>query len=816
MKIIDNQKSQWLEQFLNSSHIGVLVVDKNRNNLLVNKHLCEMFGYSEDELLNSTAEIFHINHTSFLNFAELAFNFVLKGKAIGIDYQFIRKDGTLFWVHIAGDAVKNHDEVLWTMVDITQRKSAESKINFLNERMQLALDGNRDVIWDWNLVTKDLYVSSRWKDIIGYGPDEVPYEMKVWRRNIHPDDLRDVLGDITKNIKGETLYLDNTHRVLHRDGTYRWIRIKGKTFYDKDLKPIRMTGTHTDVTFEKELELKNAQQAQMIEQIHDSVISTDLDGNILTFNNGSEILLGYKAQEVIGKNVTILYLKEDYEIFRKNIEILKKNGEHHSEVRFVKKSKEILDVDLSLSLIRDEKSVPIAMVGYSKDITKRKKIEFALKQQQNILYYQAHHDTLTDLPNRILFIDRLEQGIKKSKRNNTKLALFFLDLDHFKEINDSLGHDIGDKVLKEVTSRLKELIRAEDTLARLGGDEFTIIMHGLIQGQDASLLAQKVLKVLAQPAIVDEHTLYVSCSIGISLYPDDGDSVQNLLKYADAAMYKAKDEGRNNYQFYSSVMTELAFERVVMEVSLRESIKNEDFVVFYQPQIDAKNNILVGMEALVRWNHPVMGIVSPAKFIALAESTGLIVDIDRYVMKTAMRQVQEWYTKGLNSGVLALNLSVNQLRQSDFIDILIAMMDEIDFPSKWLALEVTESQIMTNPQEAIKILNIISDLGIELAVDDFGTGYSSLSYLKKLPINKLKIDQSFVKDLPDDEEDSAITKSVIALAKNLNLKIIAEGVETKEQKEFLVKNGCENIQGYFYAKPMPADEMEKFLNNKML
>jgi diguanylate cyclase (GGDEF)-like protein len=389
----------------------------------------------------------------------------------------------------------------------------------------------------------------------------------------------------------------------------------------------------------------------------------------------------------------------------------------------------------------------------------------------------------------------------------------FLDLDHFKEINDSLGHEVGDKILKTVSKRLKEIIRKEDTIARLGGDEFTMILEELSHSQDASLVASKILESLSKAVQIEENELYISSSIGISIYPDDGLDPQSLLKFADSAMYKAKDEGRNNYQYYSSEMTELAFERIVMETAMRSGIKNEEFIVYYQPQINGLTNQLIGMEALVRWKHPTMGIVSPAKFIPLAESTGLIVELDRYVMKTAMNQVSQWYKDGLNPGILAMNLAVKQLKQNDFIDTFQSLMKETNCKSEWLELEVTEGQIMSHPEEAIEILQRVSNLGIELAVDDFGTGYSSLAYLKKLPINKLKIDQAFVRGLPEDEEDIGISRAVIALAKSLRLRVIAEGVETKEQRDFLVENGCENIQGYFYSKPIPAYEIEKILKD---
>jgi predicted signal transduction protein with EAL and GGDEF domain len=375
-----------------------------------------------------------------------------------------------------------------------------------------------------------------------------------------------------------------------------------------------------------------------------------------------------------------------------------------------------------------------------------------------------------------------------------------------------LGHKVGDKALKIVTQRLSQTLRKGDTLARLGGDEFSVIIEDLKEPQDASLLAEKILRLLAEPMSIDNHVFYSGCSIGISLYPDNGDLPEDLLKYADAAMYNAKNEGRNNFQYYTSEMTERALERVMMETKLREGLKNNEFVVFYQPQVDGRSGSLCGMEALVRWQSPELGLVSPAKFIPIAESTGLIVELDRHVMRTAMTQIARWYAAGFNPGVLAMNLAVKQLHQKDFFDFLEALINETGCKAEWLELEVTEGQIMIHPDEAIKILTRLSAIGVNLAIDDFGTGYSSLSYLKKFPINKLKIDRSFIKDLPEDEEDAAITRAIIALSRNLNLSIIAEGVETTEQHTFLIDNGCAHIQGYFYSKPLPTDEMEVALS----
>jgi diguanylate cyclase (GGDEF)-like protein/PAS domain S-box-containing protein len=444
----------------------------------------------------------------------------------------------------------------------------------------------------------------------------------------------------------------------------------------------------------------------------------------------------------------------------------------------------------------------------ARDISEKKTAQKILVEQKDSLYHQAHHDVLTGLPNRTLFHERLGIGIEKAKHNDSQLALFFIDLDQFKQINDSLGHDIGDRVLKVAAERLKAKIRKKDTLARLGGDEFVLIIENYKNVEMISKMAEVILKVLTQPIHIEGHTLYTSCSIGISLYPKDDLLAENLLKYADAAMYNAKDEGRNNYQFYRAEMTELALKRIMMRSGLGQALENGEFLVYYQPQIDASNGNLIGMEALLRWRHPNMGLILPEKFIALAEESGLIVEIDRWVMKTAMLQVNHWYGKGMDPGVLALNLSLVNLNRDDYMEMIGEMFEEIYFRSEWLELEITENEVMKKFEEVLIKLKLIHNMGISIAIDDFGTGQSSLSYLKRLPVNKLKIDKSFIDDIPQNREDSAIVKAIIELAKNLNLDILAEGVETEAQKDFLLQNACKKIQGFYYAHPMTALEIE--------
>lgn len=443
------------------------------------------------------------------------------------------------------------------------------------------------------------------------------------------------------------------------------------------------------------------------------------------------------------------------------------------------------------------------------EIDKRKKVEQTLD-------YKAHHDELTHLSNRALFLDRLEHAIKKAKRQNTLLAVLFIDLDRFKEINDSLGHEMGDAVLIEVADRLREHLREIDTIARLGGDEFTLIIEDIEDIQKVNAIASKLLSTLQQPMEIQGHQLYVTTSIGISLFPLDGNDPQSLLRNADSAMYKAKDEGRNSYQYYTAELTQRAFERVSLESSLRRAIVNHEFVVYYQPQINGASGELIGMEALVRWQHPELGMVSPERFIPLAEETGLILAIDEFVMKEGMRQVAYWYSQGLNPGVLSLNLAMKQLWQENFAQMLQQMLEDSGCKAEWIELEVTEGEVMKNPEKAIGILKEIHTLGVMLAIDDFGTGYSSLSYLKRLPLDILKIDQSFIRGIPENNEDIAIVRSIIALAKSMGMRVIAEGVETLEQKKFLVDNGCHHIQGYFYSRPINVGEMDNRLRQSLV
>jgi len=425
-----------------------------------------------------------------------------------------------------------------------------------------------------------------------------------------------------------------------------------------------------------------------------------------------------------------------------------------------------------------------------------------LNIQKDAYKYLAHYDTLTKLPNRIFFLDRLEHSIDKAKRNNSKIAILFLDLDNFKEINDSLGHHIGDEVLKVVSKRLETSVRQSDTIARLGGDEFTLLMEDLEDIYKIGEISKKLISIISKPMYIKEHELYVSVSIGASFYPEDGMDSKSLLRCADSAMYSAKKTGNNLFHFYKPEMTEQAIERVTLETSIRKGIERDEFVVYYQPIVDVHKKETVGLEALIRWEHPELGLLSPDKFIHVAESSSLIIELGEIVLEKVSNQLIQWYQEGLDPKCISVNLSVKQLRQNTLVDTIEKTLQKIYFRKNWLQLEITEGYAMQRLDHAIIVLQKIRDLGVTLAVDDFGTGYSSLSYLKRLPVNRLKIDKSFINDVPGDKDDEALVRAIVAMAKSMHLGVVAEGVERKEQEKFLLDIGCHIMQGYLYAKPM--------------
>ncbi|PIE32623.1 diguanylate cyclase [candidate division KSB3 bacterium] len=550
----------------------------------------------------------------------------------------------------------------------------------------------------------------------------------------------------------------------------------------------------------------------VLESAPDPVVVYDMEGKVSYLNAAFSRVFGWTLEESKNREIDFVptdQLADSRELFLKIAQGEMLNGIETSRLT---KDGRWVDVSISGAGFFDKQGGLQGSVITIQDITSRKKSEEEIR-------FIAYHDTLTGLPNRKAFYMQLEGELKESphyvqhdrRGKGTRCALLFLDLNKFKNVNDTLGHDIGDELLKIVTDRLCSSVRKSDLVFRLSGDEFTILLNDLSNDRDIVKVVEKIQEVIAEPYHVKNHELYVTVSIGISMYPDDGEDVETLVKNADMAMYAAKEESEG-YRFFTEAMNQKALERMRLESSLRTALQNRQFVVYYQPLVKGDSQI-AGVEALLRWHHPEFGVVSPAKFIPLAEETGSIISIGKWVLFTACRQVKKWIDMGYSRFYVSVNLSARQFKEPDLVETIEHVLDDVGLPPECLKLEVTESGIMEDPEQAVVKMTLLRKRGIYFSIDDFGTGYSSLSYLKRFPIDILKIDRSFVMDAPTNEGDREIIKTIISMARNLNLNTVAEGVETQEQQDFLTSQGCHMMQGYYFGRPMLPEKIEAMLQD---
>ncbi|MBF0519812.1 MAG: EAL domain-containing protein [Nitrospirae bacterium] len=541
------------------------------------------------------------------------------------------------------------------------------------------------------------------------------------------------------------------------------------------------------------------------------IIVSDVDGSIVRFNRMCETTTNYSFDELQGKCIwESLLRKEDVEQFKVDFAKIV-DGQYPLSIEnflLTKNGQQRLITWSNTALLNEQSGQVEYVVLTGLDITERKIAEQRLQ-------YLAHFDSLTDLPNRTLFYDRLSHTLGHSRRYNQMFALLFIDLDGFKHVNDTLGHDMGDLLLKQTAKKLPNCVRDTDTVAHVGGDEFVVILPFIKKVQDAALVAEKIIETLSEPFLLDGHECFVGASIGISVYPSDGDDIDTLLKNSDIAMYQAKERGRSNYQFFNTEMNSRALRRLKLENNLRKALERNEFVLYYQPKINLSTGKVCAAEALIRWLNPKHGIISPVEFIPLAEETGLIIPIGEWVLRTACKESIEWQRAGYPPIVIAVNLSVKQFRSENLIKTIEDILDETQLRPELLELELTESIVMEDAEKAIKVLRNVRDKGIHVAIDDFGMGYSSLSYLKRFPICRLKIDRSFVRDITTDPDDEAISTAIIAMSHSLKLDVTAEGVETYEQLEFLRALKCDEAQGYLFSQPLPAKEFLEFLDSSV-
>ncbi|MBT3011202.1 MAG: EAL domain-containing protein [Candidatus Thiodiazotropha sp. (ex Lucina aurantia)] len=533
----------------------------------------------------------------------------------------------------------------------------------------------------------------------------------------------------------------------------------------------------------------------------EGITVTDASGNIVSTNPAFEAITGYSHEEVLGLNPRVLKSGHHPDSFYKEMwDTLLLTGHWRGEIWNRRKNGDAYPEWLTISAVKDGNDETTHYVGVFTDISQ-------IKEAQDQINFLAHHDALTRLPNRALFRERFDHALMHARRENASIALLFLDLDRFKTVNDTLGHPVGDQVLLEVSKRMNLIIRASDTLARLGGDEFVLLLEEQTDAQHAAVVARKLIDLFSRPMIIGEHELVVTASIGITLYPNDGDDPDKLIRHADRAMYEAKQQGRNTYRFFTQALTEGALERLMMENDLRRAVARNELILHYQPIVNLETRQLQGIEALVRWQHPEQGLIAPGLFIELAEEIGIIGEIGQWVLRAACSQLARWDRDGFKVPRISVNLSVQQIDREGLITMVSEELNSSGLSPERLELEVTESMLIRNPELSRTVLSELRTLGVKFAIDDFGTGYSSLAYLKLLPLDHLKIDQSFVRDIGKDANDEAIVRAIIGMSKSLGLESVAEGVEEAHQARFLQQAGSDLAQGYLYSRPLPADEI---------
>ncbi|MCU9949526.1 bifunctional diguanylate cyclase/phosphodiesterase [Pseudomonas sp. PDM13] len=679
--------------------------------------------------------------------------------------------------------------------DITLVKATQLQLQVSEEKFARAFHSSPDGLLITRLADGLLIEANEgFTRITGYSPREAAerstLELGIWA---NPDDRQQMV----RAIREQGSLRNFTASVRTKGGAIRLCELSAQPIPINDEACVLTIAR--DITDRQLMQEKLLQAATVFESTAEGVMITDTEQRITAVNRAFTEITGYSEAEALGQSPRLLASgQHDSAFYAAMWHQLAAEGHWQGEIWNRRKNGEPYPEWLTISAVHNRNDQITHFVGVFADIT-------PLKHAQARLDYQAHHDPLTGLPNRILFESRLQAALIDACTDAQQGAVLFIDLDRFKHINDSLGHPVGDLLLKSIATRLKDQLRDIDTVARLGGDEFIILLPGLHQASDAEHVANKLLACFSAPFEADDHEFFISASIGISLFPEHGNDVATVVKNADAAMYRAKSKGRNRIEFYTRDLTFQANERMALENELRRAPERGELSLYYQPKLCLQNRRVIGAEALIRWHHPLFGEISPERFIPLAEENGLILPLGDWVLAEACRQMREWQDRHAPFGPLSVNLAGAQLRQPQLVDRIDRLLHESGVIPGHLQLEITEGFIMSQAEEALAVLDALKALGVQLAIDDFGTGYSSLSYLKRLPLDIIKIDKSFVRGLPDDLEDAAIARAIIALGRSMQLTVIAEGVETHAQEAFLTAEGCEQIQGYVVSRPLPAD-----------
>jgi diguanylate cyclase (GGDEF)-like protein/PAS domain S-box-containing protein len=860
-----NKTSLALQAVMNNAPLGILFT-KDRTITHCNGMFRAMFGFGERDPRGVPGRELFASDADYAELGRLASPLLSSGQPFHHEMSMVRQDGSLFWAQLIAYVLNPADAAEGTIWLVTDRSREKSQ----DEAVRMALFENQAILD--NVVIGIVFLKNRVvqrcnpyaEQLFGFKPGAmVGTSTKRWYAN--PDDYELVANDIYPALTSTQAHT-REQIFLRQSGEMFWGRMSGRAFDNGN--PLQggsiwvIEDTSQRHAAEAALRSATALTGAVFNSANVSIIATSTVGTINLINATAQRWLGYSAEELIGRASPALIhdasevvarsrdlsvemgmpIEPGFDTFVAKARI---HGSDEREWTYIRKDGSRFPVHLSVSALHNEAGDVTGFIGIGVDITDRRRADEAIQQanealEQRVLQrtveledanrqlkgevetralmeqemrHMAHYDSLTGLPNRNLLNDRIEQAIEMARRKNHRVGVLFIDLDHFKTINDTLGHHIGDLLLSQVASRMSFMLRATDTLGRLGGDEFLFLAPEVDDLEKLGVIAAKFIEILAQPIVVNSHMLHVTPSIGVCCYPDHGTDRETLMRNADTAMYFAKASGRNNFKFYTERLNADVDSRFQIENALRYALAQNELSLHFQPLMDMRSNTVFGLEALLRWNSKMLGNMSPAQFIPIAEESGLIIPIGTWVLREACMQVKQWRETHGQDYMLAVNLSPQQFCQPDLVQVVAGILADTGFPPHALELEITESSLMHNVSDVIATLHQLVALGVQLAIDDFGTGYSSLAYLRHFPVHKLKIDQSFVRDIGVDERGLGIVTTIISLSSTLGLEVIAEGVETPEQQQELMRQGCHYLQGYLFSRPLPVAAVSAFLSS---
>ncbi len=806
------QEKEWLDATLVSLANALLVWNPDGKIIRVNHALVKLLEKTEQQLLG-------IDITEAIRFskaddkqnitAKLVYLTETQGSFKDDDDLILQCNHKSIPISIRSNQILNPQKrcIGYAMLiqDNTERKQQEQIIHESETRFRQLVSHIESVFYLSDIQKKQvIYLSPAYQKIYHHTPP-APLEPSnaPFINHVHPED-RGIAENLINSLHAQKR-CTATFRITRPDGEIRWIKTRGYPVNGKKSKVIRMACVIDDVTENTLREVKLQQAAIVFDNTSEGILVTDANLKIISINQAFSNITGYYEKDVLGMTPSLLQSGQQSPDFFQNMwHTINTRGYWQGEIINRRKNGETYTQWMSINTIYDSDKKILNYISLFNDITH-------IKKSQEKLDFLAHHDHLTGFANRLLFDDRLNHAIDKAARDQKQLMVVLLDLDRFKDINDSLGHAAGDSLLKSLAERLKTCLREEDTLARQGGDEFVFLLEELTSRENVHFIANKIQQIFSEPFLLENREIIVTASIGISLYPDDGQDVATLIKHADIAMYNAKEKGKNCISFYTEALNTSNINRLTLATEMRQGLFRGQFIVYYQPQVCLANKKIIGAEALIRWQHPTKGFMPPLDFIPLAEETGFIEELGEWILYAACQQCKQWHNMGYSSLVIAVNLSARQFLYSDIAKTVESTLKATGLAPQYLELEITESGWMDRVDKVIDSLHRLKALGVSLSIDDFGTGYSSLSYLKRFPIDKLKIDRSFVKDIPQDIQDVAISRSIIALGKSLGLSIVAEGVETEAQRQFFLAEDCDIMQGFLFSQPISEDQFSRLL-----